>query len=124
MGLRVFIAILSSVALNAFAQVFLRKTMLAVEPIATGADMPARLIFSVLFQPAFVAGMFCYALSIIVWLFVLSKIEVSAAYPFLSIGYVIAAAVGFFYLGESVTMARLAGIALICAGLVFIAHSA
>jgi len=74
-------------------------------------------------NPWMIAGLACYAVSILVWMAVLAKVEVSAAYPLLSIGYVIAAVVGFFFLGENVTLARIAGIALICCGLFFIARS-
>jgi multidrug transporter EmrE-like cation transporter len=123
MALYVLVAILTSVLLNACAQLFLRKTMLDVGPVTGVADVTDRFILSVLLQPAFIGGMVCYALSIIIWLFVLSKIEVSAAYPFLSIGYVVAVAIGFFYLGESVTATRIVGIALICSGLIFISQS-
>ncbi len=68
--------------------------------------------------------MACYAISIGVWLVVLSKLEVSVAYPLLSIGYVITAIVGFFFLGENVTFLRMIGIALICGGLFFITRTA
>jgi multidrug transporter EmrE-like cation transporter len=68
--------------------------------------------------------MTCYAVSIGVWLIVLSKLEVSVAYPLLSIGYVITAVVGLFFLGENVTLLRVFGIALICGGLFFITRTA
>lgn len=77
-----------------------------------------------LLNPWFIAAMGCYAVSIGVWLVVLSRLEVSAACPLLSIGHVITAVVGFCFLGESVTISRVAGTALICAGPVFIARSA
>jgi hypothetical protein len=78
---------------------------------------------SILFNPWFVAGMTCYVVSIGAWLAVLARTEVSAAYPLLSIGYVITAVVGFFFLGENVTMTRVLGIAVICLGLVLISRS-
>jgi len=65
-----------------------------------------------------------YAASIVIWLYVLSKIEVSIAYPFQSIGYIIAAVIALLFLGENITPARATGIALICGGLFFIARSA
>jgi multidrug transporter EmrE-like cation transporter len=68
--------------------------------------------------------MACYCLSIGIWLIVLSRLEVSAAYPLLSIGYIITAVVGYFFLHENVDSSRIAGIALICVGIVFISRSA
>ncbi len=78
----------------------------------------------IVLNPWMIAGLLCYGLSIAVWLAVLSRVEVSAAYPLLSIGYVITAVVGFFFLGENVSAMRLAGIALICGGLVLITRTA
>ena len=68
--------------------------------------------------------MTCYAVSIGAWLIVLAKLEVSVAYPLLSIGYVITAFVGFFFLGENVTLLRVLGIAVICGGLYLITRTA
>jgi drug/metabolite transporter (DMT)-like permease len=115
--------ILVSVSLNAGAQVLMRTGMLKVGEI--GAGIPA--LFKAL--PGMVGNGFlwlsllCYGISIITWMAVLSKAEVSFAYPFLSIGYIISAVVGYFFLGESVTPVRIAGIIVICIGVVLIARS-
>ena len=123
MPLSLFATILGSVALNALAQVLLRKAMLSVGLLRPDVS-PTQYALTLATEPWLLGGMLCYAVSILIWLFVLSKAEVSVAYPFLSIGYVIAAAMGFFFLGENVTVTRMLGIALICSGLVFISRSA
>ena len=123
MSLYVFLLAIGSISLNASAQIALRKTMLAVggPPNLEGALAFA---FAILTTPWFILGMACYAVSIGAWLIVLAKTEVSAAYPLLSIGYVITAIVGALFLGEHVTLTRIAGIGLICGGLTLIAQSA
>ena len=68
-------------------------------------------------------AMVCYGLSIVLWMVVLSRLEVSFAYPFLSVGYVISVIIGYFFFGEAVTPIRIAGIAVICAGVVLVARS-
>lgn len=122
MALSVFVLILISVALNTAAQFFLRKAMLIIGPQAPEASL--HYVLTYLLQPWLMGGLACYVFSLLVWLAVLSKAEVSTAYPFLSIGYVLAAIAGFFFLGENVTATRAFGIALICGGLVFISRSA
>ena len=67
--------------------------------------------------------MICYALSILLWMAVLSKVEVSFAYPFLSIGYVVAAVVGYYFFGESLSVIRIVGIVIICIGVYLISRS-
>jgi putative membrane protein len=68
-------------------------------------------------------AMICYALSILLWMAVLSKVEVSFAYPFLSIGYVVAAVVGYYFFGESLSVIRIVGIVIICIGVYLISRS-
>jgi multidrug transporter EmrE-like cation transporter len=122
MSLGLFGLIFVSVSLNAMAQVVLRKAMLAgpMPPVSE----PVALVLALIGNLWLWAGMVCYALSIGLWLAVLSKAPVSVAYPMLSIGYVIAAVMGVFFLGEAVGAARALGIALICVGVVFVARTA
>ncbi|MFI3297983.1 MAG: SMR family transporter [bacterium] len=67
-------------------------------------------------------AMMCYALSIVTWMMALSKFEVSYAYPFLSIGYILATVVGYFFLGESITISKIIGIGVICIGIVILSR--
>ena len=120
----VFLIAAFSVSLNAGAQIALRKTMLSVGTLPTAPSAVMRFAFAILLNPWFIAGLVCYGFSIGVWLIVLSKVEVSAAYPLLSIGYVITALVGFFLLGEHVTLMRVSGIIVICVGLFLVARTA
>lgn len=114
----------ASVSLNAMAQIALRKAMLSLGALpATSAEIVSFLP-TVFVNLWFYIGMSCYALSIGLWLVVLSKAEVSAAYPLLSIGYVIAAVIGFIFLGENIGMTRIIGTGLICLGVVLISQTA
>jgi len=118
-----FALIVVSVSLNALAQVALRKAMLAagvLPPISQPVDLGLALVGNVWLW----AGMACYGASIGLWLAVLARVQVSVAYPMLSIGYVIAAVLGVMFLGETVGVARIAGIGLICLGVLLISRTA
>jgi multidrug transporter EmrE-like cation transporter len=71
----------------------------------------------------FWAGMLCYGASVCVWLAALSKAPVSTAYPMLSLGYIVVAVVSVLWLGETLSPAKVLGIALICAGVVLVSRS-
>jgi multidrug transporter EmrE-like cation transporter len=118
-----FATAIVSISLNALAQICLRKTMLIVGPPAAGSAHWLRYGLAIARNPWMFGGLASYAVSILVWMAVLAKVEVSAAYPLLSIGYILAAAAGFFFLGEDVTLTRMVGIAFICSGVFFIARS-
>lgn len=68
------------------------------------------------------AGLLLYALGALVWLMVLSKWEVSKAYPLVGLGFALTAIVGLT-VGEQVSAFRAAGVALICVGVVLVARS-
>jgi len=122
MPLKIFLLILGSVSLNSMAQICLRKGMLAIGGL--NMQQPLTTAIAVALNPFVIMGMACYAFSILSWMGVLSKVEVSVAYPFLSIGYILAAVMGYYFLSEAITPMRIAGIGLICAGLFCISRTA
>ena len=68
-------------------------------------------------------GLAVFGLSAIVWLFVLSKIAVSHAYPFVALGIVVTVAAGRIMLGEPFSALSLVGVALIVSGVLTLAAS-
>jgi multidrug transporter EmrE-like cation transporter len=117
--------ILFTVATNAAAQIMLKKGMLSLGPLAAPGGIGGLVgtVFSIVFNPWVFAGLSMFVVSMASHLIVLSRVELSFAYPFLSLAYVIVAAYAFFIFGEDVGPARIAGIALIMAGTVFISMS-
>ncbi|HEV7431960.1 MAG TPA: SMR family transporter, partial [Steroidobacteraceae bacterium] len=69
------------------------------------------------------AGLTCYVLSVVVWILALARVEVSVAYPMLSIGYVVNALAAWWLFGENLSGARLAGIGVILLGVWLVART-
>jgi multidrug transporter EmrE-like cation transporter len=118
-----FALIFLSVSMNAGAQIALRKAMLTLGAIPSISE-PLAFLWTFVRNVYLWGGLSFYAVSILLWLAVLSSNQVSVAYPMLSIGYVIAALFSFLLLGEAIPPMRLAGIALICAGVVCVSRTA
>jgi multidrug transporter EmrE-like cation transporter len=114
--------ILASVSLNAGAQLLMRLGMLKVGEVEIGVSL-IKVIPHMATNIFLWLSLTCYGISILSWMVVLSKVEVSFAYPFLSIGYVISAVIGYFFMGESLTVIRIIGIVVICIGVFLIAKS-
>ena len=125
MSLMTWLLILTGVGLNAAAQLLLK---VATKPLSHFSVFNADILSSsiiVLFRSVpFWAGMICYAASLCVWVAALAKAPVSTAYPMLSLGYVVVAAVSVAWLGESMTPAKVLGIALICTGVFLVSRNA
>ncbi|MBQ7503474.1 EamA family transporter [bacterium] len=73
---------------------------------------------ALMFRPIVFAGLVAYALSAICWLSVLSKVDLSFAYPLISLGYVVILLMGWLCFGEEVTWLRWFGVILISMGIV------
>ena len=116
--------IISGVLLNAFAQMSLKIGMRA---IGTFSFTPGNIIpigMKVIINPFIVAGLGCYVVSVVVWLLALSRVEVTYAYPLLSIGYIVTAICGHFFLGENMDVIRWLGVLVICGGVFLITRTA
>ena len=116
--------ILLSVMLAAVAQVTLKS---GVNRVTADTDDALRLDAGSLrvlaASPVVWAGLALFALSAIVWLVVLSRATLSFAYPFASLSYVLILLLGHFVLHEQVTPLRLAGVALVIAGVVLVGQT-
>jgi multidrug transporter EmrE-like cation transporter len=119
-----WVLIFTGVGLNAAAQLALK---VATRPLATFVQFDGATLMASIFVLArsmpFWVGMFCYGASLCVWLAALSRAPVSIAYPMLSVGYVIVAFASMLWLGETLSPAKMLGIALICAGVVLVSRS-
>jgi multidrug transporter EmrE-like cation transporter len=63
-----------------------------------------------------------YGLGALAWLRVLANWEVSKAYPFVGLGFAFTMGIGLI-VGEHLTLLRLSGVALICAGVFLVSQS-
>jgi multidrug transporter EmrE-like cation transporter len=115
--------LLLGVTLNAVAQLLLKAGTNAVGRFEFSAANAVPVGVKLATEPHILGGIACYVVSVVVWILALSRVEVSIAYPMLSIGYVLNALAAWYWLGEAVTPARLVGIGIIIVGVYVVARS-
>ena len=115
--------ILAGVLLNALAQLCLKQGMRVIGPFAFTLEGLLSAVLKAVFNPYVLSGMVCYAVSIVLWVMVLSRVDVSYAYPLLSVGYIVVALAGKAFFGESLGFDRWAGIFVIFIGVYLITRS-
>lgn len=123
MTLIIWSLLLFGVFLNACAQLFLKLGMTRVGEFHFTLDNLWPIGWKVATNYFVILGLFCYVISVIVWLMVLSRVPVGVAYPMVSIGYIITAIAGYFLLDEMLTPIRMIGIFVIILGVYLVAKS-
>jgi multidrug transporter EmrE-like cation transporter len=125
-----FLLILFSVALGVGGQLSLKHGV----GIASGGDS-SRIVHSLdlksiltFLQAAaankfVILGFFFYLISAASWLVILSRVELSFAYPMISIGYIVIVVLSRYIFNEPVTAMRVAGTLLICGGVFLLLRS-
>lgn len=115
--------VLAAIVLGTLAQLLLKAGTSAVGPFAFSLENAVPVGLRLALEPRILAGTGCYAVSLVVWIMALSRTEVSIAYPMVSIGFALNAALAWWLLGEAVTPVRLLGIAVIIVGVYMVARS-
>jgi multidrug transporter EmrE-like cation transporter len=80
------------------------------------SQLDLQLLIHMLFNPYVFSGIAAYGVGFIAYLFALSKLEQSFAYPMFALGYVLVAIVNWTFLGEAFSWTRFAGVVVIIAG--------
>ncbi len=119
----IFLVALVSIALSVAAQ-FALKAGMSSSSVKMALEQPVSLAsaYQVLTNGFVVGGFFLYGVGAVVWLAVLSRWDVSKAYPLVGFGFVLTAVVGAT-LGEHVSVVRTLGILLICTGVFVVSRS-
>ena len=118
-----FALVLLGVLLNAAAQLLLKAGTNAIGHFEFSGANLVPVGWQVATQPYIIGGLCCYVVSLVIWILALSRVEVSIAYPMLSIGYVVNAAAAYFLFGEAVSGQRIVGIGIIVLGVYVVARS-
>jgi drug/metabolite transporter (DMT)-like permease len=116
------LAILVSIALVVTGQSLLKRGMTLVGAIdGRRARQTGSLVLDIAKRWQLYAGLAAYLLSAVTWVYALSLVPASAAYPFLGLSYIGVAAASVLFLGETLTIAQCVGIALVVSGVVMVA---
>jgi drug/metabolite transporter (DMT)-like permease len=117
------ICILLSTACGVTGQLVLKKAMMGIGVLTPTASAVPSIIMRIALSPLVIAGMSCYVLGSFFWLIALSRVQLSFAYPFASLSYVLIFVATYYFFGETINAWRLAGMAVICLGVLLISRS-
>lgn len=104
-------------------QTMLKHGMNQMGPLSISSETVPQIVWQIVRSPFVVGGLLIYGFGTFFWLVTLSRIDLSVAYPFVSLNHVLLFLIGWLILRESVSPLRAAGVAVICVGMILIARS-
>ena len=108
--------------MSSTAHVFLKKGMLVgAQDIATSIGMMER-IWNTAANGWILGGMGLHVGALVVWLWALGRVDITFAYPFIALGYVLVSAMAWMWLGEQLTQTRLLGMGTIVIGIIILSR--
>jgi len=75
-------------------------------------------IFALLWSPHFISAIILYVILTVVWVYILTGIQLSVAYPFVALSFVFTPLVAYLVFGDTVSGSYIIGVALIIVGLI------
>jgi drug/metabolite transporter (DMT)-like permease len=123
MNLVSFGLIFTGVMLNAAAQILMKAGTNAIGHFAFSWENVLPIGWKLATEWHIVTALFCYALSVVVWILALSRVPVSIAFPLLSMAYIVTAVAAWYLLGEPLSMTKLVGIGVIILGVIIISRA-
>lgn len=109
----IYIVALISVALGSIGQLILK---IGSAEVRTGGGIWATVL--TLINLKIITAICCFVISMFLWIFVLRKMELSLAYPMVSLGYIFVMMLSFYFLQEQLSLTKFLGTGLIVAGVV------
>ena len=117
------IYILIAVVGSAAGQLLLKKGMSTMGPITISASQFFNILWRIATNPYVVIGLFIYVCGTLFWLSALSQVDLSYAYPFASLSYIVMIVGGWQLFGEKIDVWRILGSVAVMAGVILISRS-
>jgi multidrug transporter EmrE-like cation transporter len=121
MSLINFFIVLTGVLFNAAGQLALKAGAEKIGYLNIHSNFLLSLKAALNF-PIFI-GLFCYAISVGIWVIALSRVQVSIAYPMLSIGYIVVSLLAYVYFNEPITLAKFVAMLVIIFGVYLLSQA-
>ncbi len=115
--------LLIGILLNAGAQLLLKAGSQRISDTAFTIANIFPMGIQLATNPFILIGIIFYVVSMLIWIGVLSRVDVSVAYPMISLGYIVNAIAAYYLFGEALSLSRVTGLFIILVGVYLVAQS-
>lgn len=117
------IYILISVLGGALGQILLKKGMSSMGPLTLSTNQAIPILWKMATNPYVIVGLGIYVIGTVFWLTALSRVDLSYAYPFASLSYVVMLIASWWLLDENISLLRIIGSIVVILGVILISRS-
>jgi multidrug transporter EmrE-like cation transporter len=109
-----------TILFTVYGQLILKQQVNTLGPQPTGVELIPFYLKFIFLRPLVLSGFASAFIASLAWLAALSKFDLSFAYPFMSLNFVVVTGLSIMFFNESLNFYKVIGLTLICIG-VFIA---
>ena len=111
-----------TIALTVFGQIAIKMQVAQAGVLPQAGGDKLAFLIRLLLNPWIVAAFAAAFLASVAWMGAMTKFQLSHAYPFMSLNFVIVLALSAWLFNEPMSITRMAGVALICIGTIVAAQ--
>jgi drug/metabolite transporter (DMT)-like permease len=113
--------VVATIVLTVYGQLVIKWQVNQVGSLPHDMTEKLYVLFSLLLRPWVLSGFGAAFLAAVAWMAAMTKLKLSEAYPFVSLGFVAVMIFSYFLFGEELTMNKVVGTVIVVAGLIVIA---
>lgn len=117
-----YLYIVATIGFTVYGQLILKWRISSFGPLPVDTVEKLKFLISLLVDPAIFTGFAAAFLASLAWMAAMTKFDLSHAYPFMSLNFVVVLLLSGWLLNEPVTFQKTLGIALIVLGTVVAAR--
>lgn len=118
-----YLYIVLTIALTVFGQIAIKMQVMQAGALPDASGDKIAFLIRLLLNPWIISAFFAAFLASISWMGAMTKFQLSHAYPFMSLNFVIVLLLSGWLFDEPLSMAKILGISLICIGTIVAAQN-
>lgn len=111
-----YLYVIATLLLTVYGQIILKWRLKTFGTMPEDLRGKAGYLWRAFFDPFIFSGLFAAFLASVCWLIAMTKLEITRAYPLMSLAPAIVFMIGIYYFGETFTPGKVIGLLLIIAG--------
>lgn len=117
-----YLFIAGTILFTVYGQLIVRQQIGDLAEVPSGVGLFRFLVQFIFTSPLVLSGLAAAFVASIFWMATLTRFELSFAYPFMALNFLIVAVIGVAVFGEVLNASKVIGLLIVCGGLVVIAQ--